>query len=409
MSMIVFPVILHVKLWYQTVAFVAHILSHVICQICWFLAQTKPSPNLPSEPNISGCSTFFSMLVHNSCRVCHCIPRCNLCVMAAQCVYRRESAGWSRMISFGAQLVESTSALLKFLPVKWVLICRDSLQACINVSTEGTEKKYKTLNSTGWMRINCRCLDGLNPLSRVRDLAAIESEKWKKNPLGVFVSLTVDAAVVCLWLSICHGLWCWGIGPGSLLTLPHPFITHASIYLSPPSIHPPIPFLHVSPTGFEMFVSSLSLSTPPPPALVATETADSGRVGGCLRALAALPHAVLSQYISASVLLLWPWYADSSGGSVRCYTIVSGTQRLFVPFPQRTCWVFRVVLPFTSVFPQMTEQTEEKRLTNHRDWEVFLYNVLLCWICAHIIYVSDVNAWLLTGLLINCWADPVRR
>lgn len=264
MSMIVFPVILHVKLWYQTVAFVAHILSHVICQICWFLAQTKPSPNLPSEPNISGCSTFFSMLVHNSCRVCHCIPRCNLCVMAAQCVYRRESAGWSRMISFGAQLVESTSALLKFLPVKWVLICRDSLQACINVSTEGTEKKYKTLNSTGWMRINCRCLDGLNPLSRVRDLAAIESEKWKKNPLGVFVSLTVDAAVVCLWLSICHGLWCWGIGPGSLLTLPHPFITHASIYLSPPSIHPPIPFLHVSPTGFEMFVSSLSLSTPPP-------------------------------------------------------------------------------------------------------------------------------------------------
>lgn len=265
MSMIVFPVILHVKLWYQTVAFVAHILSHVICQICWFLAQTKPSPNLPSEPNISGCSTFFSMLVHNSCRVCHCIPRCNLCVMAAQCVYRRESAGWSRMISFGAQLVESTSALLKFLPVKWVLICRDSLQACINVSTEGTEKKYKTLNSTGWMRINCRCLDGLNPLSRVRDLAAIESEKWKKNPLGVFVSLTVDAAVVCLWLSICHGLWCWGIGPSSLLTLPHPFITHASIYLSPPSIHPPIPFLHVSPTGFEMFVSSLSLSTPPPP------------------------------------------------------------------------------------------------------------------------------------------------
>lgn len=272
------------------------------------------------------------------------------------------------------------------------------------------------------MRINCRCLEGLNPLSRVRDLAAIESEEKKKNPLGVFVSLTVGAAVVCLWLSICHGLWCWGIGPGSLLTLPHP-LYHPSFSISAPlpihpSIHLPIPSLHVSPTGFQMFVSSLSPSTslhhhhhhppPPPSAVVATETADSGRVGGCLRALAALPHAVLSQYISASVLLLWPWYADSSGGSVRCYTIVSGTQRLFVPFPQRTCWVFRVVLPFTSVFPQMTAQTEEKRLTNHRCWEVFLCKVLLCWICAHIIYVSDVNAWLLTGLLINCWADPVR-
>lgn len=73
----------------------------------------------------------------------------------------------------------------------------------------------------------------------------------------------------------------------------------------------------------------------PPPlhlALVATETADSGRVGGCLRAHAALPHAVLSQDISASVLLLWPWHADSSGGWV---TYLSATQRLFVRCPRR--------------------------------------------------------------------------
>lgn len=97
--------------------------------------------------------------------------------------------------------------------------------------------------------------------------------------------------------------------------------------------------------------------TPHPSALVATETADSGRVGGCLRALAALPHAVLSQYISASVLLLWPWYADSSGGSVRCYTIVSTTQRLFVHFPQRTCLVFRVASPFMFSF-FVTVQTQ---------------------------------------------------
>ena len=57
-----------------------------------------------------------------------------------------------------------------------------------------------------------------------------------------------------------------------------------------------------------MFVSSLSPQhlPPPPSALVATETADSGRVGGRLRALAALPHAVLSQYILASALLYGP-------------------------------------------------------------------------------------------------------
>ena len=221
----------------------------------------------------------------------------------------------------------------------------------------------------------------------------------------MFVSLTVDAAVDCQSVTDCDveesapaPYWPCHIPLSPMLQ-----------YICPPPIHPSthsFPFMCLPP-DFKC-LSLHFLQAPPPPDLVATETADSGRVGGCLRALAALPHAVLSQYISASVLLLWPWYADSSGGSVRCYTIVSGTQRLFVPFPQRTWWVFRVVLPFTSVFPQMTEQTEEKRLTNHRCWEVFLYKVLLCWICAHIIYVSDVNAWLLTGLIINCWADPVR-
>ncbi len=121
----------------------------------------------------------------------------------------------------------------------------------------------------GWMRFHRETLSVLRwfkPLSHDRDLGC----HWEwKIPL-VFVSLAVDAAVVCLQLSICQWLWCSGISPSSPLTLPHPFITHPSIYLLPPlpSIHPSIhPFLHVSPTGFQMFVSSLSPSTslhPPP-------------------------------------------------------------------------------------------------------------------------------------------------
>ena len=219
-----------------------------------------------------------------------------------------------------------------------------------------------------------------------------------KNPLRVCLShcggggaAAGGGCCCCFAPSVCQSvkwLWCGGISRSSPLTLPHPLITHPSIYLSPhPSIHP---FLHVSPTGFQMFVSSLSPSTslplslslpllpsfpPPPSALVATETADSGRVGGCLRALAALPHAVLSQYISASVLLLWPRYADSSGGSVRCYTIVSTAQRLFVLFPQRTCSLFRVALPFMFSWYERGESLHCP-LTNHKGCREIIFTGL---------------------------------
>lgn len=123
--------------------------------------------------------------------------------------------------------------------------------------------------------------------------AAIESgEKKKKFPQCLslcgccYLPLTVNLSVTVR------------MSPSSPLT-PPPFITIPQ-YIHP-SIHP-----------FSQWASNVCLFTfsehlpPPPSALVATETADSGRVGGCLRALAALPHAVLSQYISASVLLLWP-------------------------------------------------------------------------------------------------------
>lgn len=173
----------------------------------------------------------------------------------------------------------------------------------------------------GWMRFH------RGTLSAYRWLKPPEPWMWsmlpwtvKKNPLSVCLSLLMLLLTATDRQSVRPGR-CWGIGPSSPLTLPQPFIADPSTY---PTIH-----LSVPPTGF----NCLSLFTftehlpPPPSVLVATETADSGRVGGCLRALAAMPHAVLSQYISASVLLLWPWYADSSGGSV---TILSTTQRLFV-------------------------------------------------------------------------------
>lgn len=83
--------------------------------------------------------------------------------------------------------------------------------------------------------------------------------------------------------------------------LPRPFIGQSLNISGRPSVRfPPAGLNCLSP-----FTSSEHLP-PPPSALVATETADSGRVGGCLRALAAVPHAALSQYISASALLLWP-------------------------------------------------------------------------------------------------------
>lgn len=87
-----------------------------------------------------------------------------------------------------------------------------------------------------------------------------------------------------------------------------PFIAHPSIY---PAVHlsallpPPPPTPLAGLNCLSPFTFSEHLP-PPPSVLVATETADSGRVGGCLRALAAVPHAALSQYISASALLLWP-------------------------------------------------------------------------------------------------------
>lgn len=177
---------------------------------------------------------------------------------------------------------------------------------------------------------------GLNPWAMTVISAARECEK-----------IPSVVAVVCLSPSICHRLKCWGISSNSPLTPPHPFITPFSLYISAfhpssthPSIHPPIHALKCLSLHFHR----ASPSTPPPPsALVATETADSGRVGGCLRAHAALPHAVLSQDISASVLLLWPWYADSSGGWA---TNLLATQRLFVCSPRRMPSGLNVTLLF---------------------------------------------------------------
>lgn len=107
---------------------------------------------------------------------------------------------------------------------------------------------WETLSVCWWFK----------PLSHDRDLGC----HWKQKIPSVFISLTVDAAVVCLRLSICHWLWCWGISPSSLLTLSHPSTTDSSIYPSPhPSILPSMFF----PTGFQMFVSSLRTSLHPTP------------------------------------------------------------------------------------------------------------------------------------------------
>lgn len=173
----------------------------------------------------------------------------------------------------------------------------------------------------GWMRFH------RGTLSAYRWFKPPEPWMWsmlpwtvKKIPL-VFVS---HCGCCCCWLPLTVNLSGQGDAEESA---PAPYWPCRS----PLS---PIPqYIRPSICPFPRRVSTVCLFTftehlpPPPSVLVATETADSGRVGGCLRALAAMPHAVLSQYISASVLLLWPWYADSSGGSV---TILSTTQRLFV-------------------------------------------------------------------------------
>lgn len=197
----------------------------------------------------------------------------------------------------------------------------------------------------GRMRFHRETLSGLRwfkPLSHDRDLGCHLRIK-KKIPC---VCLSHCGCCCCLHLTV-------NLSPTVMLrnqpqlpidpatSLYHPYLNIVSVH---PSTHP---FMFLPP-GFKCLSLHFHRAPPSTPlfALVATETADSGRVGGCLRALAALPHVVLSQYISASVLLLWPPYADSSGGSVRCYTIISATQRLFVSFPQRTCSVFRAALPF---------------------------------------------------------------
>lgn len=175
-----------------------------------------------------------------------------------------------------------------------------------------------------------------------------ESEKYPQ------VSASRSGCCCCLPLTVNLSLTVMPRNQPQLPIDPATSLYHPCFNISVPHIHPSI--YEALPSCFSHWASNVCLFTftehlpPPPSALVATETADSGRVGGCLRALAALPHAALSQYISASVLLLWPQYADSSGGSVRCYTIVSTAQRLFVQVPLRTRLVFRVVLPFMFSF-----------------------------------------------------------
>lgn len=243
------------------------------------------------------------------------------------------------MISSRAQLVELTSVLLKF--VCEVLICCDLLQASLICVQRGQRNTRLWMAPHGWMRFHRGTLSvyrWFKPLSHDRDLCC--HWEWKKKP-SVFVSHC--GCCCCLPLTVNLSVTVMLRNQPQLPIDPATSLDHPSLNISnQPSIHP-----------FSQRASNVCLFTftehlpPPPSALVATETADSGRVGGCLRALAALPHAVLSQYISASVLLLWPWYADSSGGSV---TILSTTQRLFVQFLQRTCTVFRVALSFVFSF-----------------------------------------------------------
>lgn len=209
---------------------------------------------------------------------------------------------------------------------------------------------------------HCQCLDGLNPWAMTVIWAAIDSEK---SPQCLCLSLWM----LLLFASDCQSVTDCDVEESA--PAPH-WPCHVPLspipqYICPP-IHPSIPscFYHrVSNVCLFTFTEHLP---PPLSTLVATETADSGRVGGCLRALAALPHAVLSQYISASVLLLWPWYADSSGGSVRCYTIVLTTQRLFVLFPQRMCLVFRIALPFMFSFFLLTMMQRGNLFIAH--WQI---------------------------------------
>lgn len=180
---------------------------------------------------------------------------------------------------------------------------------------------------------------GLNPWAMTVISAAIQSEKKFPQLLQLSASHRQSVTGWNAEESALTPHWPRHILSSRLslsLHLCHPSIIYPSFH---PSVHPPIHALKCLSLHFHR----ASLPPPPPSALVATETADSGRVGGCLRAHAALPHAVLSQDISASVLLLWPWYADSSGGWV---TNLSATQRLFVRSPRRMPSGLKVTLLF---------------------------------------------------------------
>lgn len=250
----------------------------------------------------------------------------------------------------------------------WTKPESDQLQACMICLKRGQRNTILWIKAYGWMRFHRDTLSvfrWFKPLSHDRDLGC----HWQRKFPSVF------AAVVCLQLSICHCCDVEKTPPAPhwlchLLLSPNPQYICTHIH---PSIHPC--FSHQVWNCLFTFTVRLP---PPLSALVATETADSGRVGGCLRALAALPHAALSQYISASVLLLWPWYADSSGGSVRCYTIVSATQSLFVHFPQRTCSEFRLALPFMFSFYSNNGSQEASWLPADKSLVVadFFFNVL---------------------------------
>lgn len=164
--------------------------------------------------------------------------------------------------------------LLNSLCFSWSFVCEVSLnlpQFTASLRTERKEKYEAWTGPYGRIRFHRETLSlsrWFGPLSHDRDLGC----HWAgKKPLCVCLP---RCGCCCLFASDCQSVsrvWSRGISGGSPLTLPHPFITHRSIDLSPSSLHPSFHLsLHVSPNGLQMFVSSLSrerLSPSLPPSL----------------------------------------------------------------------------------------------------------------------------------------------
>lgn len=217
----------------------------------------KLSSNLSSKWSVSEFSTFSSMLAWNICRLYCCILGYNLCVMAArECLPQ----GISRWVQ--NYFLQWTTCWINFSSFQVCLWSKSYSATTYLKAVSFVYKEIQHFEKAEWdfTERHCQCVDGLHPWAMTVIWPAIESEKSSQ---CLFLSLWM----LLLFASDCQSVTDCDVEASA--PAPHwpCHIPLSPIYLSThPSVRPSIyPSFHVSPTGFQMFVSLPHTALPSTP------------------------------------------------------------------------------------------------------------------------------------------------